>query len=333
MANSTMRSSTRASLTTPLTNEGGKATAGQQPSGQRTGWRVWVQAVRVPSFTASVVPILVGSALAVVDGSFDLLLWAAMVAASVACQAGGNLANDYYDHVRGIDTAESFGPRKVIPRGLLSPRAVRIGMVVAFGLATLLGLLIVAATGWPILALALLSLGAAYFYTGGPKPLGYVALGEVTVFLFMGPVMVGGAFYVLAERVTLDALLLSLPIGLLAAAILHANNVRDILSDRAAGKRTLANLLGRRAANAEYAFLLVAAYAAIGLLILFNHPFWPVAFVLASVPHAISLLRLVPTAADAPTLNVVLRRTAGLHLRFGLLLTGGLLARALINAS
>lgn len=293
---------------------------------------MWVQAVRVPSLTASVVPILVGSALALVDRSFDLLLWAAMVGASVACHAGANLANDYYDHVRGIDTADSLRPSKVIQQGMLSARAVRTGMVVTFGLATLLGLPIVAATGWPILVLALLSLGAAYAYTGGPKPLGYVALGEVTVFLFMGPVMVGGAYYVLARRLTTDALLLSLPIGLLAAAILHANNVRDIPFDRAAGKRTLANLLGRRAANAEYAFLLVAAYAAIGLLVLNDRRLWPVLIVLASLPHALALLRLLPNAADAPTLNVVLRRTAGLHLWLGLLLTGGLLARALIDA-
>lgn len=304
----------------------------QKPAKRRAGWRVWVQAVRVPSFTASVVPILVGSALALVDGAFDLVLWAAMVGASVACQAGGNLANDYYDHVRGIDTAESLGPRGVIRQGLLSARAVRAGMVAAFGFATLLGLLIVAATGWPILVLALLSLGAAYAYTGGPKPLGYMALGEATVFLFMGPVMVGGAYYVLTGKLTIDALLLSLPIGMLAAAILHANNVRDIPFDRAAGKRTLANLLGRRAANVEYAFLLVASYLAIGGLILFNFHFWPVLIVFASVPHAVALSRLMRSATDAPTLNAVLRRSAGLHLRFGLLVTGGLLARAFIDA-
>jgi 1,4-dihydroxy-2-naphthoate octaprenyltransferase len=204
-------------------------------------------------------------------------------------------------------------------------------MVVAFAIATLLGLIVVAATSWLILALALASLAVAYLYTGGPKPLGYVALGEPAVFLFMGPVMVAGAYYVLTERVTWPAFVVSLPVGLLVAAILHANNVRDINLDRAAGKRTLATALGRRAAAREYDLLVFGAYPAILLLVALEPPLWPTLAALATVPIAVRLARLEATATDPATLNLVLRKTAGLHLRVGLLLTGGLLAAAALD--
>jgi 1,4-dihydroxy-2-naphthoate polyprenyltransferase len=219
------------------------------PRATPSRWRIWLQAVRYFSFTASAIPILIGSSLALVDREFDALLFLVMLAASIACHAGANLANDYFDHVKGIDTPESLGPSKVIQQSLLTPAEVRRGMIVAFAIATVLGLVIVAQTGWQILALALASLGAAYFYTGGPKPLGYIALGEITVLVFMGPVMIGGAYYVLAERLTWEVILASLPIGSLVAAILHANNVRDVDLDRRAGKVTLATLLVRRGAN------------------------------------------------------------------------------------
>jgi 1,4-dihydroxy-2-naphthoate octaprenyltransferase len=294
-------------------------------------WRIWFQAIRFFSFTASAIPILIGSSLALVDREFDLLLFVVMLAASIACHAGANLANDYFDHVKGIDTEESLGPSKVIQQSLLTPAEVRRGMIVAFAIATVLGLYIVAETGWPILALALASLAAAYFYTGGPKPLGYIALGEVTVLIFMGPVMIGGAYYVLAERLTWEVVLASLPIGFLVAAILHANNIRDIELDRAAGKVTLATLLGRRWANIEYLALVAGAFVATAVLIAAAPRLWPVAVVVLSAPTAVSLIRLVFSAAEGRSLNVALRKTAGLHFRFGLLMTAGLLIRATID--
>jgi 1,4-dihydroxy-2-naphthoate octaprenyltransferase len=290
-----------------------------------------MQAIRIFSFTASTIPILVGSALAIYDRSFSIWLCLVMLLASVACHAGANLANDYYDHVKGIDTADSLGPSKVIQQGLLTPAAVKRGMLVAFAIATGLGLIVVAATGWEIFVLAVASLAAAYLYTGGPKPLGYVALGEAVVFLFMGPVMVGGAFYVLTEQLTWAAAVASLPIGLLVAAILHANNVRDIDLDRAAGKVTLATLLGRRAAGVEYCGLVFGTYLAAGALILVKPPLWPVLIVSATLPLAWRLAHVEATATDVAVLNGVLRKTAGLHLRFGTLLTLGLLLAAAID--
>ncbi|MGH2558016.1 MAG: 1,4-dihydroxy-2-naphthoate octaprenyltransferase [Thermomicrobiales bacterium] len=294
-------------------------------------WRIWFQAVRFFSFTASVIPILVGSMLALFDRAFDPLLLLVMLTASVTCHAGANLANDYFDHVRGIDTVESLGPSKVIQQGLLRPAEVRRGMIVAFAIATALGLIIVAEAGWPILALALVSLAAAYFYTGGPKPLAYVALGEVTVFVFMGPVMIGGAYYVLVDRLTWGAILVSLPVGCLVALILHANNVRDIDLDRRAKKVTLATLLGRRGANAEFVALVAVAYLAILALIAWEPSVWPVLVVAVTMPAAVNLVRAVLTATEPAELNRLLRKTAGLHLRFGTLLSIGLLAATVVD--
>lgn len=293
--------------------------------------RIWFQAVRFSSFTASAMPIIVGSALALVDRSFSLLLFLLMLAAAVACHAGANMANDYFDHIKGVDTEASLGPGKVIQSGLLTPGEVKRGAIFAFAIATTLGLVIVALSSWIILVIALLSLAAAVLYTGGPKPLGYVALGEVTVFVFMGPVMVCGAYFVMTERVTWEAGLASIPIGLLVAAILHANNMRDIELDREAGKVTLATRLGRAAANQEYALLVWGAYLATGVLIAVNPLYWPVVLVAATLPVAYRLTRLAFSDAAGAALNPLLRKTAGLHLRFGSFLTLALLVRAALD--
>jgi 1,4-dihydroxy-2-naphthoate octaprenyltransferase len=303
-----------------------------KPAGARPStFRIWFQAVRFFSFTASVIPVLVGSAFALIDRELSVPLLLLMLMASVACHAGANLANDYFDHVKGIDTTESLGPSKVIQQGLLTPAQVKRGMLVAFAIATVPGLVIVAMSSWVILVLALLSLGAAFFYTGGPKPLGYIALGEITVFIFMGPVMIGGAYYVHAERLTWEVIAGSIAVAALVAEILHANNIRDIELDRRAGKVTLATLLGRRGANHEYLLLAAIAYVAVIVLVAGAPEFWPALIVAATLRRAIELIRLAYSATEPLQLNQLLRRTAGLHLRFGSLLTVGLIIRAILD--
>ena len=287
-------------------------------------WRVWLQAVRVFSFPASVVPIVVAAALSFAAGSFEPVLIGAMLVASVACHAGANLANDYFDHVQGVDTADSLGPSKVIQQGLLSPVEVRRGMVTAFGLATIFGVGIVAVSGWPIFVLALLCLGAAFFYTGGPRPLGYIALGELTVALSMGYGMVLGAVYVLTGRMTGADLLAATAVASLVAAILHANNLRDLEADRRAGKITLATKLGMRNGAREFAVLVAGAFLAALAMIAVNPRWWPVCLVLLCLPRAFGLIRLGFTAQTSLALNPLVRGTALLHLRFGLLLAAGI---------
>jgi 1,4-dihydroxy-2-naphthoate octaprenyltransferase len=300
------------------------------PAPRPSRLKIWMQAVRIFSFTASVIPISAGAALALVDDSFDLLLFVVMLLAGIATHAGCNMANDYYDHKKGVDTPESIGPSRVIQQGLLSPAEVKRGMIVAFAIATLLGLIVVVSAGWPILVVALLSLAAAYFYTAGPKPLGYVALGEVTVYLFMGLAMVMGSYYVLADQVTWPSFLVGSAIGLMAAAILHANNIRDIALDRRAGKATLATIFGRTIANWEYLILVVSVYLCIVGLVALDLIYWPTLIVFATVPVAVRLVRLSFSKAEGSELNPLLRRSAGLHLRFGALLVVGLVLSALI---
>ena len=291
----------------------------------------WSQAVAVRSFTASTIPVTAGSLLALIDRRFSLILFVLMLLASVACHAGANLANDYFDYKKGIDSPRAPKASKMIVDGRLSASDVRWGMIVAFSLATAMGLIIVAETSWRILALALASIAAAYFYTGGPKPLGYMALGEVIAFVFMGPIMVGGAYFAMAERITTPVLLVSCAIGSLVAAIMHANNIRDIESDRAAGKTTLAQRSGRALANQEYLLLISGGFLLIIVLVALRREYWPLLLTVAALPVASRLISTMRSAAGQQELNAMLRKTAGLHLRFGSLLILGLLLRALLD--
>jgi 1,4-dihydroxy-2-naphthoate octaprenyltransferase len=292
----------------------------------------WARAVRVRSFTASVIPIAIGTALAWFDGPIEWWLAAVMMVAAVTCHAGANLANDYFDDRSGVDSDASFGPKRLIASGALSARTTIIAAVVAFVIATGLGIVVVWQTGWEILALALASLAAAILYTGGPKPLGYMALGEVTVFLFMGLALVMGSHYALTGHVTWQSALAAAPIGFLTAAHLHANNLRDIDVDRAAGKTTLANLLGRTWGNREYVLLIVFAYLSVVMLMMIETNLWPIAITGAAVPTAVRLIRFAFSPATGDELNPLLRKSAGLHLRFGtLLLTGVVIAGVLVR--
>jgi 1,4-dihydroxy-2-naphthoate octaprenyltransferase len=284
--------------------------------------RLWITALRPVSFTASVIPVLVGTAIAA-RYDFDLLLFALALTGSVAIHAGTNLVNDYFDHVKGTDTAESLGPSGVIQRGLLSPRAVLTAGIVAFALGGVTGLWITALVGWPVLVLGLASVAAGYFYTASPFSLAYRGLGEVVVFVFMGPVIVMGSYYVQVQRWDWEPLIASLPVGLLVAAILHANNVRDIENDRRNNKWTLAALAGRPAADYEFTVLVLGGYAIVVLMTMFGAAPWPVLLTLLTLPLAVGIVRREAAEQTARGLNVVLAQTAGLHMLFGLLLAFG----------
>ena len=279
---------------------------------------VWFQAVRPFSLTAAAVPVLAGTALAA-DEAFHPGLFVLALLGSMAFQAGTNLINDYYDYVFGVDTSLSLGPSGVIQRGLLPPFAVLVAGLVAFALGVAFGLTIVAFVGVAVLPLGVASLLAGYAYTGPPLKLAYRALGELTVFVFMGPVIVMGAAYVQLEAWTWEAFLASLPAGLLISAILHANNLRDIDGDRAMGKRTLASLVGRPAADVELAVLVLGAYATVIVLVASGAAPLTGLVALAALPSALRLLSRLRTSHDARSLNRVLLGTVGAHLLFGLL--------------
>lgn len=282
----------------------------------------WFVAFRPVSFTASVIPVLVGTAVAA-QREFHPLLFALALAGSVAIHAGTNLVNDYFDHVKGTDTQDSFGPSGVIQRGLLSPPTLLAGGVAAFVVGAAIGLIIATLTGWPVLALGVASVAAGYFYTASPVSLAYRGLGEVVVFIFMGPVIVLGAYYVQTERFGWQPFVASLPVALLVAAILHANNIRDIDGDRRNGKWTLAALAGRPMADYEFFVLALAGYAVVVLMVVTGAAPWPVLITLITLPLALRLARAASAGRSPRALNVVLAQTAGLHMLFGVLLACG----------
>ncbi|MGB2694145.1 MAG: 1,4-dihydroxy-2-naphthoate octaprenyltransferase [Dehalococcoidia bacterium] len=285
--------------------------------------RIWLLAARPASLTAAVVPLLVGTAL-VADQAFRPGLFVLALLGSMAFQAGTNLVNDHFDHVLGVDSADSLGPSGVIQRGLLSPTAVLVGGVAAFAVGAALGIVIVAFVGWPILAVGVLSLLAGFAYTAPPFKLAYRGLGEITTFVFMGVAIVMGAAYVQTEAWAWDAFLVSLPIGLLVSAILQANNLRDIEDDRTHGKRTIASLIGRPAADYEHVALIVGAYVIAGVLVVTKVAPLTALIVFASAPVALRVLLTLADSKSARSLNRVLLGTVGMHLIFGLLWALGL---------
>jgi 1,4-dihydroxy-2-naphthoate octaprenyltransferase len=284
--------------------------------------RTWLIAVRPVSFTASVIPVLVGTAIAA-EHEFHPALFVLALIGSVAIHAGTNLINDYFDHVKGTDDRAALGPSGVIQRGMLTPGAVRAGGIACFALGAAIGLAIVATTGWPVLALGIASVAAGYFYTASPFSLAYRGLGEVIVFVFMGPVIVLGAYYVQTESWAWAPFVASLPIGFLVAAILHANNVRDIENDREHGKWTLAARAGRPLADYEYLALVLGGYVVLVAMTVFGGAPWPVLLALLTLPLAIRVVRVEAETQSRRALNTVLAQTAGLHMLFGALLAFG----------
>src|SRR4051794_40886864 len=219
--------------------------------------RVWLLAARPATLPAAVVPVIVGTALAVGQGYFRLGPFIATFVASLLIQIGTNLANDLFDSPKGADPAERIGPPRVTQSGLIPPDTVRNAMIAVFAVATLIGLYLTLVGGWPILVVGVLSIISAVAYTGGPWPLGYHGLGEVFVFLFFGVLAVAGTYYLQTGTITALALATSVPVGLLCTAILVVNNIRDIETDRRAGKRTLAVRLGRHGTRVLFTACLV----------------------------------------------------------------------------
>ena len=287
--------------------------------------RIWWMAVRPFSFTASVTPVVLGGALAAYDGAWNWQLFAVTLFGSVLIHAGTNLINDYYDWKKGADTLESLGPNRALREGMLTPTAVFWGGVVCFALGSGLGLYLVATRGLFILYLGIFSVLAGWFYTAGPAAFAYTGLGELVVFIFMGPVMVLGSYFVLTQTIAPGVIWIAAPVGLLVAAILHANNMRDLEADRAKNKRTLANLLGRRFSRWEYYALVGGSYLLLAALVVLGiaPAFMLLAFL--TLPSALELIRAASVHEAPARLNKVLRGTARLHERFGWLMILGVI--------
>jgi 1,4-dihydroxy-2-naphthoate octaprenyltransferase len=285
-------------------------------------------AARPRTLPAAVAPVLVGTALAATEGTLQWLTFAAAMLGALFIQVGTNLSNDYSDARRGADTEDRLGPVRVTAGGLVPPRQVLVATYVAFGMAVLAGAYLIATAGWELLLVGAASILAGVLYTGGPRPYGYEGLGEVFVFLFFGLVAVTGSYFAQVERLTWEAFVLAVPVGLLASAILVVNNVRDLETDRRAGKRTLAVRLGRPRARGLYAAMVYGAFVCAPLP-------WPLgsdelsawlALSLLALPLAVPVVRTVRSRTDGPSLNGALARTGMLQLVFCALLSAGILA-------
>ena len=281
---------------------------------------VWVEAARPRTLPASVAPVLVGTAAA-----DTFVLWRAVAAlvVSISLQIAVNLANDLFDAQRGVDTVERRGPRRVVASGLVTPATMKKAIVAALAVAGIAGMALAAAAGWELLLVGLAAIAAALAYSGGPRPYGSAALGEVMVFVFFGLVATIGSAYVQDQTLRVVPVLAGIPMGSLAAAILVVNNLRDIPTDSAAGKRTLAVALGADRTVTLYRVLILASFVSLLPVVDRAASPWPLVTVVALV-LAIPPLRQVGSAADPPRLIAALGATARLQLAFAVLLSVGL---------
>ncbi|MBV8431716.1 MAG: 1,4-dihydroxy-2-naphthoate polyprenyltransferase, partial [Solirubrobacterales bacterium] len=300
----------------PSAPSGSAASASPASLSPPSGVRIWLMAARVRTLPASVAPVLVGTALAGYFGVFHALRFLAALIGAVFIQVGTNLSNDYSDARRGADTEDRLGPVRVTAGGLVPPRQVLVATYVSFGVAVLAGAYLVAVAGWQLLLVGAASILAGVLYTGGPRPYGYEGLGELFVFLFFGIVAVAGSYFVQVKHLDWEAFALAVPVGLIAAAILMVNNIRDLDTDRRANKRTLAVRLGRARTRTMYAVIVYLAY----LLTPVTWVFGPLtAWILLpwlTLPLAAGLVRTVRNRTDGASLNGALARNGMLQLAF-----------------
>ena len=291
--------------------------------------RIWLMASRPRTLPAAIAPVLVGSAAAyyAVEDLRVLAFFAALLG-SIFIQIGTNLANDYSDAKRGADTADRLGPVRVTASGLAAPRRVLVATWIAFGIAIACGIYLATVAGPVIIAVGVVSILAGVLYTGGPRPYGYAGLGELFVFLFFGLVAVNGSYYVQLEELDWLPFGLSISIGAMATAILVVNNVRDIETDRRAGKHTLAVRMGRDRARNLFIALLGLAYLALPITLAIEDGPWAAMLGALSAPLVLPAARPVLTRTDGPALNGALAATGRLLGVFSLLVAAGLVLAA-----
>ena len=281
-------------------------------------------AARPRTLPAALAPVFVGSAAAWSD-DFRWGAFAAALAGSIFIQIGTNLANDYSDAKRGADTVDRLGPVRVTAAGLVAPRRVLVATWVAFAVAIACGIYLATVAGPIIIAVGIASILAGVLYTGGPRPYGYAGLGELFVFLFFGVVAVNGSYYVQVEELAWLPFGLSISIGAMSTAILVVNNIRDIETDRRAGKNTLAVRLGRDRTRKLFVALIGAAYVVLAMTLALEDGPWEAMLAALSAPLALPALHLVLERTDGPALNAALAATGRLLGVFSLLVSTGLL--------
>ncbi len=281
----------------------------------------WLQGARPRTLPAAVAPVIAGTGVA---AAYEATVWSLAglcLVVAISLQVAVNYANDYSDGIRGTDD-ERVGPLRLVGSGVARPAAVKRAAFTAFGVAALAGLALALATSWWLLAVGASAILAAWGYTGGPRPYGYAGLGEVFVFVFFGLVAVGGTAFVQIGSVTWLSVVVAVPVGMLACAILVANNLRDLPRDAEAGKRTLAVRIGDRSTRAMYSALVLLPFVV--PIALYGNGFAWAPLALAAFPVSLVQHRLVRAGASGPDLVPVLKATGITELLFALFLAVGL---------
>ncbi len=285
---------------------------------------VWIEAARLRTLPASLVPVLTGAALAWHQQLFDGIATLIALLCAILIQIATNFANDYFDFRKGADTIDRVGFTRASATGEITPETMFKAAVATFFLAFLLGLYLVWLAGWPILVIGILSIIAGILYTGGPYPLAYNGLGDLFVFLFFGVIAVMGTYYVNTLDWSIEAFWAALAIGALSTMILVANNYRDIHTDRKAGKKTLVVLLGERFARWQYLVLCLLAFAIPPHFYVQEDFPSPVLLPMVLAPWAVALVRRFWLETDKAAFNLILIRTVQFMTAFGLLFSIGI---------
>jgi len=285
--------------------------------------KAWYSAARPRTLTATYVPLGMAAAIALEDGRFNGLHFVLALIGALFLQVGANLVNEYFDFKRGADELKVAGQGMTIKNKVLEPNQVLAGAIVTVLMGVAIGLFLLFRTGPLLFWIGLGGVLVVVTYTAGPFPLAYNGLGEAAVGIFMGPAMVLGGYFVTAEQFDWTPVLAAIPISLTVAAILHANNMRDLEADRAVNKRTLAVLLGRERGKVEYLVLVAGGYIALVVLVLLRVMPPTTLAALVTLPEAWRLIRIFRTEEDPAKLHPAQGRTAKLHGQFGLLIVIG----------
>lgn len=296
----------------------------QQQANTITKFDAWVLATRPRTLPAALVPVLVGSSIAINDGMFKPLAAIVALLCAILIQIGTNFVNDLYDFLHGTDKKDRIGPKRVVTSGLISIPEMKLGIVFVFGLSFALGMYLVHLAGWEILLLGVISILAGIAYTAGPFPLAYNGLGDIASFLFFGLIGTVGTYYVQANEISPFAFWSSIPVGALITNILVVNNYRDREEDQSNGKNTLAVLLGEKFARLQYVFFMIVSYAILFVVYFtYKNSAW-VFLPLISLPLSVKLIKMIFTLRGRE-LNKTLELTAKLSALYGLLFAAGIL--------
>lgn len=285
--------------------------------------KIWLMAIRPKTLPAAIVPVVIGTAMAYGDGKHHFLSAALCLFCALMIQIGTNLSNDYFDFKNGIDNAKRIGPTRITQAGFVKPSSVKTAFILVFLSAVLSAFYLVLRGGLPIVIIGILSIASGILYTAGPKPLGYIGMGELFVLIFFGPVPVAGTYYAQSLEWNTSAVLIGLACGFLSVSMLAVNNYRDIQTDKETGKCTLAVLFGERFARYEYIFSIAAA-CLIPVLIYWRYRVHPgillcILLVLPAIPN----IKKILSKADGPALNSVLADTGKLMLIYGVVFSLG----------